>query len=120
MTKNLLRTAAAAAAATAAIALSGPASAQSDVKVAWNVGVVSDYIFRGVSQTGEDPAIQGGVDLTSGSFYAGAWASNVDFGDKTDAEIDVYGGYRTEAAGFAWDFRRDRLSLCRRAQGCGL
>ncbi|WEK40202.1 MAG: TorF family putative porin [Candidatus Brevundimonas colombiensis] len=104
MTKNLLRTAAAAAAATAAIALSGPASAQSDVKVAWNVGVVSDYIFRGVSQTGEDPAIQGGVDLTSGSFYAGAWASNVDFGDKTDAEIDVYGGYRTEAAGFAWDF----------------
>ncbi|WP_292022909.1 MULTISPECIES: TorF family putative porin [unclassified Brevundimonas] len=104
MSKNLLRAAAAATLATALIGLSSPASAQSDVKVAWNVGVVSDYIFRGFSQTGEDPAIQGGVDLTSGSFYAGAWASNVDFGDDTDAEIDVYGGYRTEAAGFAWDF----------------
>ena len=98
MIKNLFRAAAAGALATALIGVSSPASAQSDVKVAWNVGVVSDYIFRGFSQTGEDPAIQGGVDLTSGSFYAGAWASNVDFGDDTDAEIDVYGGYRTEAA----------------------
>ncbi|GAW41228.1 Bacterial protein of unknown function [Brevundimonas sp. SH203] len=104
MSKNLFRAAAAATVATALIGLSSPALAQSDVKVAWNVGVVSDYIFRGFSQTGEDPAIQGGVDLTSGKFYAGAWASNVDFGDKTDAEVDVYGGYRTEAAGFAWDF----------------
>lgn len=104
MSKNLFRAAVAATVATALIGLSSPASAQSDVKVAWNVGVVSDYIFRGFSQTGEDPAIQGGVDLTSGKFYAGAWASNVDFGDKTDAEVDVYGGYRTEAAGFAWDF----------------
>ncbi|MBX4158944.1 TorF family putative porin, partial [Lactiplantibacillus plantarum] len=63
-----------------------------------------DYVFRGVSQTGEDPAIQAGLDLTHGQFYAGAWASNVDFGDDTDAEIDVYGGYRTEAGGFALDF----------------
>jgi uncharacterized protein (TIGR02001 family) len=69
-----------------------------------NVGIVSDYVFRGFSQTGEDPAIQAGVDVTSGSFYGGVWASNVDFGDGTDAEIDVYGGYRTEAAGFALDF----------------
>ena len=104
MTKSLFHAAAAATAAVALIGLSTPASAQSDVQVAWNVGVVSDYVFRGFSQTGEDPAIQGGVDLTSGAFYAGAWASNVDFGDDTDAEIDVYGGYRTEAGGFALDF----------------
>lgn len=104
MSKNLLRAAAAATLATALIGLSSPASAQSDVKVAWNVGVVSDYIFRGFSQTGEDPAIQGGVDLTSGSFYAGAWASNVDFGDSTDAEVDLYAGYRPEVAGYALDF----------------
>lgn len=32
------------------------------------------------------------------------WASNVDFGDETDAEIDLYGGYRTEAAGYAVEF----------------
>jgi uncharacterized protein (TIGR02001 family) len=98
------RSAAAAALATGLIGLAAPASAQSDIDVAFNAGVVSDYVFRGYSQTGEDPAIQGGVDLTSGSFYAGAWASNVDFGDDTDAEFDIYGGYRTEASGFALDF----------------
>jgi uncharacterized protein (TIGR02001 family) len=104
MKKTTIRAAAAAALATGLIGLAAPASAQSTVDVAWNVGAVSDYVFRGFSQTGEDPAIQGGVDLTSGSFYAGAWASNVDFGDDTDAEVDVYGGYRTEAGGFALDF----------------
>lgn len=104
MKKTIIRAAAAATLAAGLFGLAAPASAQSDVDVAWNVGVVSDYVFRGFSQTGEDPAIQGGVDLTSGSFYAGAWASNVDFGDDTDAEIDLYGGYRTEAGGFALDF----------------
>lgn len=79
-----------------------PASAQS-VDVAFNAGIVSDYVFRGGSQTNNDPAIQGGVDLTYGSFYAGTWASNLDYGDGTQAEWDLYGGYRTEAAGFAWD-----------------
>ncbi len=103
MRMKLFGTAAAAALALGLTGLAAPASAQ-DAKVAFNVGVTSDYIFRGYSQTNEDPAIQGGVDLTAGSFYAGAWASNVDFGDDTDAEVDVYGGYRTEAAGFALDF----------------
>lgn len=91
------------AAAMAALFTVSAASAQ-DTDVAFNVGVFSDYVFRGFSQTNEDPALQGGVDLTAGSFYAGAWASNVDFGDDTDAEIDVYGGFRTEAAGYALDF----------------
>ena len=93
---------AAMAAALAAMSFAGAASAQ-DVDVAFNVAGTTDYVFRGFSQTGEDPAIQAGVDLTAGSFYAGAWASNVDFGDDTDAEIDVYGGFRTETAGFALD-----------------
>ena len=106
MKKITIRAAAAATLAAGLIGLAAPASAQSDVDVdvAWNVGVVSDYVFRGFTQTSEDPAIQGGVDLTSVSFYAGAWASNVDFGDDTDAEVDLYGGYRTEAGGFALDF----------------
>lgn len=68
-----------------------------------NAAVSSDYVFRGVSQTLEDPAVSAGVDMTSGSFYAGAWASNVDFADSTDAEIDLYAGWRTEAAGWTWD-----------------
>ena len=81
----------------------GAANAQVEPEVAFNIGVTSDYVFRGASQTDEDPALQGGVDATFGSFYAGAWASNVDFGDDTDAEVDLYGGYRTEAAGYALD-----------------
>jgi len=92
----------AAAAALALLASAGTASAQ-DVDISANVVVASDYVFRGFSQTAEDPALQGAVDLTIGSFYAGVWASNVDFGDNTDAEIDVYGGFRGEAAGFAYD-----------------
>lgn len=101
--KNSMIRAAAAALATGLIALAAPASAE-ELKLSANVGLVSDYVFRGFSQTSENAAFQGGVDATYGSFYAGAWASTVDFGDDTGAEVDVYGGYRTEAAGYALDF----------------
>jgi len=94
---------AALAVALATFAVVGAASAQ-DVDVAFNTAVTTDYVFRGFSQTTEDPALSAGIDLTAGAFYAGAWASNVDFGDSTDAEIDLYGGYRTELSGFALDF----------------
>lgn len=61
-----------------------------------NVALATDYTFRGISQTDENPAIQGGFDLkhTSG-LYLGAWASNVDFndGDQASIELDYYGGY---------------------------
>lgn len=65
----------------------------------FNVGVVSDYIFRGMSQTLGDPALQGGIDYAfSNGFYVGAWASNVKWvkgwTGKGDTEIDLYGGYR--------------------------
>jgi uncharacterized protein (TIGR02001 family) len=78
----------------------------SSPSIAWNVAATSDYVFRGVSQTEEDPAISGGVDLTSGTFYAGAWASNVAFPGEpdTNAEIDLYAGVRPELAGWTWDF----------------
>ncbi|MDI1326850.1 MAG: TorF family putative porin [Brevundimonas sp.] len=98
-----MRTAFAFAAMTAALLTAGAASAQSTPEVAWNVGVVSDYVFRGYTQTDGEPALQGGVDATIGAFYVGAWGSNVDFGDDTDAEVDIYGGYRGEAGGFAYD-----------------
>ena len=99
----MMRTALACSAAVAVLLTAGAASAQEAPEVAWNLGVTSDYVFRGYSQTSEDPAIFGGVDVTAGNFYAGAWASNVDFGDDTDAEFDIYGGYRTEVSGFAVD-----------------
>ena len=98
-----MKTIFACAAAVAVLLTASAASAQETPEIAWNLGVTSDYVFRGYSQTSEDPAIFGGVDLTVGSFYAGAWASNVDFGDSTDGEIDIYGGYRSEVSGFAVD-----------------
>lgn len=92
-------------AASAAVLLLSVASAAAAQDVTYNVGVTSDYVTRGTSQTNHDAAVSGGVDLTYDSgFYVGAWASEVDFGDGTDAEIDFYAGYRTEAAGFGLDF----------------
>ena len=61
-----------------------------------NVTLATDYVFRGFSQTNEDPAIQGGFDYGfDGGFYLGAWGSNVNFGEgvNTSTEIDLYGGY---------------------------
>lgn len=70
-----------------------------------NVALSTDYIFRGVTQTNNDPAISGGFDYSLDSgFYVGIWASNVNFGanddgsSTTSTEIDVYGGWATELA----------------------
>ena len=59
------------------------------------VNLASDYTFNGVSQTSNDPALQGSLDYAADSgFYAGTWASNVDFGsgDDTNVEWDAYVG----------------------------
>lgn len=68
---------------------------------AYNIGLYSQYIFRGLTQTAEEPAIQGGVDYSHASgFYLGAWGSNIswleDGGNykNSSLEIDLYGGYR--------------------------
>ncbi|GAB4125883.1 MAG: TorF family putative porin [Sideroxydans sp.] len=71
-----------------------------DSPVSFNVGLVSDYLVRGISQTSGKPAIQGGVDYAhSSGFYLGAWGSNIswitDFGATGTAnlEVDTYGGF---------------------------
>ena len=92
-----------------ALALSAGAAAAQDapqkaLTLSYNVGVASDYVFRGVSQTDENPQVFGGVDLTAGRFYAGTWASNVDFGDDTDAEIDLYAGFKPTLGPATLDF----------------
>lgn len=78
----------------------GAVQAQAQPEVAFNAAVTSDYVFRGFSQTDASPTVQGGVDATVGVFYAGAWASQVDFGDDTDAELDIYGGVAVSGGGF--------------------
>ncbi len=82
-----------------ALALSGAARAD-DAKptIAFNVGVQTEYVFRGVSQTDGHGSVFAGADATWGQLYAGTWTSNLDFkpfGDShTNEEIDLYGGWR--------------------------
>jgi len=82
-----------------AASLPGLASAQasSPHSVSGNMGIFSDYRFRGISQTFDQPAIQGGIDYSHASgFYVGTWASNVSGNIYTDGtiEMDVYGGFK--------------------------
>src|SRR4051812_17083639 len=61
-----------------------------------NVALTSDYVFRGVSQTNNNVAIQGGFDWDTGAgFHVGTWGSSLNFkdGSEASAEIDLYGGY---------------------------
>ena len=78
-----------------------------------NVGFVSDYVFRGISQTSTNPAVQGGIDYSRASgFYAGVWGSNVSWIADSGAvasgsvtmELDTYFGFRNS---FAGDFTYD-------------
>jgi uncharacterized protein (TIGR02001 family) len=80
--------------AAAALAIAGPAAAQDGPSFDFNIGAASDYVFRGVSQTDENPQVFGGADVSAGQFYAGVWGSNVDFNDTTDAEFDLYAGFK--------------------------
>jgi uncharacterized protein (TIGR02001 family) len=72
------------------------------LSISGNVSLVSDYRFRGISQTDKSPALQGGFDLEHASgFYLGTWGSNVSQWANADGsmELDFYGGYGGEFAG---------------------
>ena len=74
-----------------------------------SVTLTTEYILRGISQTDEDPAIQGNIDFVAGGFYAGVWASNVEvseigLGIETHSEFDLYAGYLWQGeSGFGWE-----------------
>jgi uncharacterized protein (TIGR02001 family) len=86
----------------AAAPAAAPAEPASPHTFTYNVGLYSQYVFRGLTQTAYKPAIQGGMDYShSSGLYAGTWASNIswleDSGnfDKSSLEWDIYGGYRS-------------------------
>jgi uncharacterized protein (TIGR02001 family) len=110
---------------TAAVAPLPVLAQKSDWSASGNLSLVSDYRFRGVSQTYNLPAVQGGFDLGhSAGFYVGTWGSNVGTNDRdrrvpagsppgtrppqtttagtfaggSSLELDFYGGYRFEIA----------------------
>lgn len=76
--------------------------------LSYNVGVVSDYRYRGISQSRLEPALQGGIDYADKSgFYVGAWGSTIkwikDAGGDANVEVDLYGGYKGSMGDIAYD-----------------
>jgi uncharacterized protein (TIGR02001 family) len=102
----------------AAFAQTAPATPEVP-EVTYNIGVVSQYRYRGIAQTKGDAALQGGADYANANgFYAGAWGSTIKWikdaafdatanpagkEAKGPVELDLYGGYKFEAAGIAYD-----------------
>src|SRR5262245_38248388 len=81
---------------------------QERCKLSANIGLATEYVFRGISQTSEGAAVQGGFDATCGMFYAGVWASNLDWGANdgrsvANIEMDWYGGVKFNTGRIAWD-----------------
>jgi len=94
----------------AAIAQPAPTPA-SDHTFTGNLGLFSQYIFRGLTQTDRKPAIQGGFDYAhSSGFYAGIWGSNISWitdgyapGGSYSAEFDTYLGFKLPVNAFTFD-----------------
>jgi len=84
------------------------APAEPESTLAFNDGAVSEYRYRGISQSLLNPAMQGGLDYTDKSgFYVGAWASSIqwikDAGGNANVELDFYGGYKGAVGDVAYD-----------------
>ena len=100
-------------AALATALLAGATVAQADMEISGNVALTSDYKFRGISQSNEDIAVQGGFDLGwDNGIYIGTWASSVDFdvssadgGLNGSLELDYYVGWASDIgdSGFGID-----------------
>ncbi len=75
-----------------------------DNEISFNAAVVTDYRYRGISQTRLQPALQGGADYVNNpsGFYAGTWLSTIkwtkDAGGSGDVEWDLYGGIKGDVA----------------------
>jgi len=98
--------------ASASLLASSAAVAQAaapESSLSFNAGVVTDYRYRGISQSRLKPAVQGGLDYADKSgFYVGAWGSTIKWikdSGATDGsvELDLYGGYKGSAGPVAYD-----------------
>jgi uncharacterized protein (TIGR02001 family) len=109
LTLSAIALAAAATLSSGAVMAADPAPAEVPaITITPNIGIVSDYLFRGISQNNKQAALQGGIDVAfKEGFYVGTWASQVS--DWTSGqhsrnlELDLYGGYKTEVSGVGVD-----------------
>ena len=93
--QKLVQACAAGALLSASFASMNVALADGPHSVSANIGVVSNYMWRGITQSDDQPAVQGGLDYAHESgFYAGTWVSNIDWGTPDpNYELDLYLGY---------------------------
>jgi len=96
----------------AAAQTAAPKAPEPNYTISYNLGVTSDYRYRGISQSRLKPALQGGIDYANkNGFYLGTWASTIKWIKDTGLaqtpiadvgssplEVDLYGGYKFEAA----------------------
>ena len=108
--KKLILASAIAAAFVGSVAHAEEAAPESTI--AYNVGVATDYRYRGISQSQKEFAVSAGADYTNNvnGFYAGTWISSIKwiktatYGGNAAAEWDIYGGKRGEiGGGFTYD-----------------
>lgn len=80
-----------------ALTLLGPgAAAAAAAGLTGNVGVASNYLWRGETQTGDEAAVSGGLDYSHpAGLYLGTWTSNIGGQGDQDYEVDLYAGYAT-------------------------
>ena len=117
MRKSLITTLVLGALAAPSFVFAADAAPASDFTASYNVGLFSQYIFRGLTQTNNKPALQGGFDVNHKSgLYIGGWASNVSwlrdnaneavgpvYQSGGSLEIDLYGGFKTDVKGVGID-----------------
>jgi uncharacterized protein (TIGR02001 family) len=118
MRKSLITIAVLGALAAPSFIFAADAAPASDFTASYNVGLFSQYIFRGLTQTNNKPALQGGFDVNHKSgLYIGGWASNVSwlrdnagvsgfspvYNSGGSLEIDIYGGFKTDVKGVGVD-----------------
>jgi uncharacterized protein (TIGR02001 family) len=115
MRKSLITVAVLGALSASSFVFAAEKDTKSDFTTSGSVGLFSQYIFRGLTQTDRDPAMQGNFDINhSSGLYLGMWGSNVSWlrdqwgpGKQNEdnqtyyksggnLELDIYGGFKSE------------------------
>ena len=81
------------------------AAPESALEISANLAITSNYVWRGMTQTDNSAAVQGGIDLRYKGFYLGTWGSNISWtnDDRSSLEADVYAGYKNSFGGVGFD-----------------
>ncbi|MDU0352797.1 TorF family putative porin [Paraglaciecola aquimarina] len=86
----------------AAVLAASSFSQVASAEVSANIGVTSNYLWRGMTQSSDSASVSGGLDYAADSgFYAGTWVGSL--GEGSGAETDFYLGYGGQSGDFSYD-----------------